>query len=196
MLVIGLVGSPRKGKNTDTLVDRVLAGAASKSATTEKIYLGDQAIRPCQACPRESENRFCNLKDDMEIIFEKLEQADGIVLGSPVYYESVTAQTKLMIDRCGCLADMIRVDMSRLEDGRAVFRPRLEKLKKGVFIGVADMSSDFNPTRAVVRMFFKAANIQMVEEIFINRSESQPAAEQPELLKRAFDIGARLVEFA
>lgn len=188
MLVVGVVGSPRTGKNTDTLVDQVLQGAVSRGAEIEKIYLNDLAIRPCQACPRQSENQFCNLKDDMDIVYNRLETADGIVLGSPVYYETVTAQTKVMIDRCGCLTEM-----NRLEDGRAVFHPRLHKVKKGVFIGVADMSSSFSPTLAVVRMFFKNANIQMVEEILINRSESRPAAEQSELLKWAFEIGTRLV---
>jgi multimeric flavodoxin WrbA len=188
VLILGIVGSPRKGKNTDTLVERVLQGAASRGAEIEKIYLNDLSIRPCQACPRESQNQFCNLKDDMEIIYEKLERADGIVLGSPVYYETVTAQTKLMIDRCGCLADL-----KRSAFGRAIFHPRFEKIKKGVFIGVADMSSKFDPIRAVVRMFFKHVNITLVDEMLVNRTESRSVAGQPELLKKAFAIGSRLV---
>jgi multimeric flavodoxin WrbA len=97
--VLGIVGSPRKGGNTDALVEEVLEGARSKGAETEKIYLDGLKIRPCDACELCSENGECAIKDDFQLILQKIKESDGIVLGSPIYCSTVTAQTKILIDR-------------------------------------------------------------------------------------------------
>jgi len=70
--VLGIVGSPRKGGNTDALVEEVLEGARSKGAETEKIYLDDLKIRPCDACELCSENGKCVIEDDFQFIFQKI----------------------------------------------------------------------------------------------------------------------------
>ncbi|MGI9953525.1 flavodoxin family protein [Moorellaceae bacterium AZ2] len=99
MKVIGIIGSPRRGGNTETLVERVLAGAAAAGAETEVFYLNEMNIRGCQACNYCKEHNVCRQEDDMVQIYRALLEADGVVLGSPVYMGYVTAQTKLFMDR-------------------------------------------------------------------------------------------------
>ena len=105
MKVTGIVGSPRKEMNTDTLVTKVLEGTLSSGVETEKIYLNELEIKPCQACDRSPAPDYCFYKDGMEIIYEILETADALVIGSPAYYDSISAQLKLLIDRSNCRDD-------------------------------------------------------------------------------------------
>ena len=93
--VVGIVSSPRKEMNTDTLVTKALEGAQSVGAETEKIYLNDLEIKPCQACKRIPAPDYCFYKDGMEKIYDALETADAIVIGAPAYFSSFCAQLKL-----------------------------------------------------------------------------------------------------
>ena len=83
MRVLGVVGSPRKNGNTETLVDEVLRGA-----TVEKIFLNDLDIKPCQATCNEycMATGNCRIGDDMSTLYDKLYNSDVIVLGTPVYW--------------------------------------------------------------------------------------------------------------
>lgn len=99
MKVVGIIGSPRKGGNTATLVERVLAGAAAAGADTQVFWLNEMNIRGCQACNYCKEHNGCRQEDDMQKVYQALLEADGVVLGSPIYMGYVTAQTKLFMDR-------------------------------------------------------------------------------------------------
>ena len=99
MKVLAISGSPRKGGNSDILTDEVLRGASESGAETEKIYLQDLSISPCRACYGCRESGKCVQKDDGDYILEKLIEADTIILSSPVYFYSISAQMKTMIDR-------------------------------------------------------------------------------------------------
>ena len=97
--VIGCVGSPRKGGNTDTLVKAALDGAAERGADTAIHYLNDLAIRGCQACEACKKTRVCAVDDDMKPLHQAVVDADGIVIGSPIYCAYFSGQTKLFLDR-------------------------------------------------------------------------------------------------
>ncbi len=97
---MGIVGSPRKGGNTDTLVGHVLAGAKSKTAEVEKVYLQDLNIHPCQGAFSCEVRKRCVLPDDMQSLYEKLHQADGIVIGTPVYVGNASGMLVNFLDRC------------------------------------------------------------------------------------------------
>jgi multimeric flavodoxin WrbA len=109
MKILGINSSPR-GKNSRTLklVDAVLDGARQRGAETELVDIGALDIQyclGCQVCYAEGE---CVQEDELSDLWEKMMRADGIVLGSPVYINGVTAQLKTMIDR---LADAIHCQM-------------------------------------------------------------------------------------
>ena len=189
MKVIGIVGSPRKGMNTDTLVSKALEGAQSTGAETAKVCLDDLAIRPCQACDSSPAPRYCFYEDGMETIYEILETADALVIGSPAYYDSVSAQLKLLIDRSNCLTEMIA-----LPDGKVAFRPRIEKRKKGAFIWVADFSRNPEHALAMIRLWCKDANVELVETLIVTDADrGEGARRRAELLHKAFGLGASLV---
>jgi len=100
MKVLGLVGSPRKGSNTDLLVSAILEGAGANKHLTEKIYLYDFEIVPCVDCKACKKGNFkCAFGDGMQTIYPKLEEADAIVFGTPLYWYGPSAKMKLLIDR-------------------------------------------------------------------------------------------------
>ena len=99
MKVLGIVCSPRKGGNTEILVEEALAAAREAGAETEIFLIADKTISGCDACGSCFETGACKIKDDMQSLYQKMEAADGIIFGSPVYFGNVTAQAKAIIDR-------------------------------------------------------------------------------------------------
>lgn len=100
MRVIAINGSHRKGKNTAIMLQWVLEEVTAANIETELIELTDYKITPCKACNFCLKEPECNIKnDDMMAIAEKMFKADGIVLGSPVYFTNVTGLMKVFMDR-------------------------------------------------------------------------------------------------
>ncbi|MFW9959003.1 MAG: flavodoxin family protein [Candidatus Odinarchaeota archaeon] len=97
--VLGIVGSPRKGGNTETLVDSVLAGASEYGAVPEKIILHDMNISPCRACNSCQKTGKCIQQDDMDILVDLMHKCDVWVLGTPIYWWGPSAQFKAFVDR-------------------------------------------------------------------------------------------------
>lgn len=98
--ILILSGSPRKGGNSDLLCDQFLAGAIEAGHNGEKIFLQDKELHYCIACEGCRSQGLCWQKDDMAEILEKMIAADVLVLASPVYFYTIDAQMKTLIDRC------------------------------------------------------------------------------------------------
>jgi multimeric flavodoxin WrbA len=116
--VLGIVGSPRRGGNTETLVDEVLRGAEEHGAETEKVILNELDIRPCQACNNCRGTGVCIQKDDMAELLERMRASEVWVLGTPVYWWGPTAQFKLFVDRW--YSQMDEAPKAALFEGRRV----------------------------------------------------------------------------
>ena len=103
--ILVMLGSPRKNGNSTTLAQKIIAGAEAAGATVEQIYLHGQDIAPCQACYGclKPDSKSCVIDDDMQPIYQKLIDADAWVIASPVYWFTMSAQTKLFMDRCFAL---------------------------------------------------------------------------------------------
>jgi len=101
MKIIGIVGSPRKIKgNTGRLVLEVLKGAEAECATCETVALPGGTIKPCKGCDVCHKKGVCPQKDDFEDLKARIIASDGVVLASPNYISSVSAQLKAFMDRC------------------------------------------------------------------------------------------------
>ena len=104
--VLILSGSPRKSGNSDLLCDEFLKGADEAGREVEKIFLRDKKIACCMGCcsyyhyDNDTSSEVCAIKDDMEEIYEKMCLSDVIVMASPVYFYSICAGMKTVIDRC------------------------------------------------------------------------------------------------
>jgi multimeric flavodoxin WrbA len=99
MQVLGIIGSPRIGGNTEVLVDEVLSGAKEAGASIERIVLNKLEIKPCQACNSCYKTGKCVQKDDMASLLEKMITSDLWILGTPIYWWGPTAQFKAFLDR-------------------------------------------------------------------------------------------------
>jgi len=188
--VCGIIGSPCKNGNVDLLVSQVLRGAASKRSDIVRIYLNDLKIKPCQCCGIDPYPKYCLFNDDMNEIYDALQTSDAIVLGSPVYFDTVTAQVKLMIDRSNCLTPYIK-----RTNGAFGFERRVKKEKKGVFIAVGGAEQEFNAILATVKGFFNWTNIKLVETFFFSHDDNELGniKNDEEKMKRAFEIGIKIV---
>jgi len=99
MKVVAINGSHRRGKNTSKMLRAVLAEVEAKGGTTELLELRDYEIKYCTSCNKCLRAPKCSIQDDTSVVAEKLLDADGIVLGSPVYWHNVTALMKNLMDR-------------------------------------------------------------------------------------------------
>jgi len=102
MRILAVLGSPRKGGNTEILVDEILKGAELKGHDTERLRLYDYEILPCldcRGCKKAKSGYTCALSDGMGEIYAKLERSDLIIFGTPIYWYGPTAKMKLLIDR-------------------------------------------------------------------------------------------------
>jgi len=98
--VLVLSSSPRKGGNSDTLCDRFLAGALEGGHAAEKVFLRDQDINYCTGCGACTKGaKKCAQKDDMADVLDQMVHADVIVMATPVYFYTMAAQMKTLIDR-------------------------------------------------------------------------------------------------
>ena len=99
MKTIGILGSTRKGGNTEILLDLALEEAQQKGGSTSKITLRNKVIAPCDGCMGCAQTGKCIIQDDMQEVYEEIREADGIIWASPVYYWSMSGLTKIALDR-------------------------------------------------------------------------------------------------
>jgi multimeric flavodoxin WrbA len=126
MKVVAFNGSPRKDGNTAILIKRVLQVLEKKGIETELIQLGGEHIRGCNACRTcyKTKNKRCVIENDnVNAYIQKMLEADGIILGSPVYFSMMTPELKALIDRAGYVAGANR-DMFKRKVGAAVVAVR------------------------------------------------------------------------
>lgn len=99
MKILGILGSPRIGGNSDVLISQALAGAKEGGADVEKIILDRKHIAGCKDCKKCNKMGFCAIKDDMTEIQKKILDAYAIIHSTPVYFWTMTAQMKAYLDR-------------------------------------------------------------------------------------------------
>ena len=190
MKILGIAGSPRRGGNTDLLLAEVLRGAASKGAKVKTIILSELTIAPCQHCDACLETGRCKVEDDMQMIYRELEDADRIVLASPLHFMGVTAQAKAMIDRCQALwARKYILKIPPLGNS--------QREKKGLFISVGGrkVANLFEPALATVKALFSTLNITYTGDLLFPRVDEKGAiTKNPDALHHAFLAGQKLVE--
>jgi len=189
MKVLGIAGSPRRGGNTDRLLAEVLKGAADRGAEVETIVLNDLNITPCQHCNDCYEAGKCKYDDDMQMVYRKLAAAGRIVLASPIHFMGVTAQTKIMIDRCQALwARKYRLKLPPLGDKRR---------RKGLFVSVGALKKAdlFQPALATVKALFATLDVSYAGElVFAGVEDKGDIVKHPDALEQAYLAGQKLAE--
>ncbi len=187
--VLGIAGSPRKNGNTDMLLAEFMRGAASKGAMTKTVFLRDLQLSTCQHCDACLKAGICKIKDDMQGIYVDFQEADVIVLASPVQFTGVTAHMKAMIDRTQSLwAKKYVLKVPPLGDRRE---------RKGFFISVGGrkVANLFDPMLVMIKTFFHIIDVKYAGELLFSGIDEKGAiARHPDALKQAFEAGQRLAD--
>ena len=97
---LAIMGSPRIKMNTDRVIEKIIQGLKQEEVFVEKIELAKRKIEPCTACGYCESTGLCIIRDDMTDLYKQFDESDIIIVGSPLYFNSVTGITKIMIDRC------------------------------------------------------------------------------------------------
>jgi multimeric flavodoxin WrbA len=104
MKAIGIVGSPRKNGNTETITSYILKEIEEEGIESELIRLAGLDIRPCDDCGACKRGKICPINDDLLPIYAKMKEADAIILTAPVYFGSATALLKALMERTGFIS--------------------------------------------------------------------------------------------
>ncbi len=104
--ILVLSASPVEGSSTDILLHTIASSLKvslpqKNNAQVSFIKLNELEIKPCQACGESPSPKIC-FYDEIEDLYKQIEECDFLLFGSPVYFDSVSAQAKLLIDRCNC----------------------------------------------------------------------------------------------
>jgi multimeric flavodoxin WrbA len=191
MKATGFVGSPIRGGNVDVLVGQVLAGAASVGAQTETVFLNDLDLRPCQSCGTDNRTGSCRIDDDMRRVHRLLVESDLLVLGTPVYFDTVSAQMKLMIDRSNCMTPLVSQP-----DGTSTFLRRPRSGKRAVLVAVAGSHQQFGTLRVTVRGFLSWVGAELAEEILYGHDSTDVGAvrNNAAMMAEAFQAGVQALD--
>ena len=189
MKVLGIFASPRRGGNTEILLEETLKGAEKEGAAIERLYLGDLTIAPCKECHGCDETGTWILLDDMEKIYPKLLEADVVILASPIFFYSVTAWAKALIDRSQAMwaRKYLVKDPSLGREG---------KKRKGFFISVGATKGPrvFDGAILTVKYFFDVLNAEYAGELVFRGVEAKgDILKHPEALQQAVEAGRKLV---
>ena len=186
--ILGISGSPRRNGNTETLLDYALEGASQAGAVVDKVVVSELCLRPCCECAGCDKTAVCVIKDDMRLIYKKIDISDALIISSPIYFGSITSQLKTMIDRFQpywIKKYMLKKAVSK-KTGR-----------KGIFLCVSgsDRKTSFMNARSIVNIFFTTLDIKYFGSIFCGGLEEAGGAKKDaRVLKRSFNMGAKLAK--
>jgi multimeric flavodoxin WrbA len=187
--LLAIYGSPRKGGNTDILLDRALEAALSRGAEVERLYVRKLRIRGCIGCGGCAEEGHCVLDDAMQDVYPSLEVAHRLVLGVPVYFYGVPSGLKALIDRC-------QAYWSRKYVLRKPIPDRIGDIeRRGYVISIAASHGQkvFDGVVLTARIFFDALNMELGGELLVRGVDAKGAIlEHPNALKRALELGRKM----
>ena len=185
--VLGISTSPRREGNSDLLLRKALAGAEQAGCTTEYLRLCDYRIEGCRECYHCSATGECSTKDDYQPILDKMLEADRLVFATPVFFMTISAQAKLLIDRGQCL--WVRQTVLH----KPLFEPKRDR--RGIFIAVGGSRSrkQFDCVRQPIQSCFQCLEVDYLGSLCINQVDEKGAIlKRPDALDAAFRLGHML----
>ncbi|GBE12096.1 putative NAD(P)H-dependent FMN-containing oxidoreductase YwqN [bacterium BMS3Bbin14] len=188
MKVLFILGSPRSGGNTELLLKPVMQGVIDAGSGSELVRPAELDIHPCLACGGCTETGVCVVQDDMQQLYDKIDNADRIVVGSPIYFYGVTAQAKAFIDRCQALWSRKYLLGKRPAGNKTV--------RKGYFVGVAATMGErvFEGAIMTVRYGLDAMDFSYAGELLVRGVDKKgEIARFAEDLERAYRFGHDMV---
>lgn len=189
--LVALNGSPVRGSSVDRMLEAMGTGAVEGGGSFTHFHCNELNVKPCQACGPEPTTGYCIYHDDMDPIFAALESAHAVAVGSPIYFDTVSAQLKLVIDRCNCITMLVRT-----AEGGYAFRPQWQRTRRGVFVTACSSRHPHDLAERTVRGFLKWIGARWEETLAWRHEDNDPGSVPAEMLARARAIGRRLIESA
>jgi NAD(P)H-dependent FMN reductase len=191
--LVVLNGSPVRGSNIDLLLGAMIAGAEGAGGRAIHYRCHELAVRPCEACGPDATSGYCIFHDAMDEVYAALESAHAIAVASPVYFDTVSAQLKLVIDRCNCVTPLVR-----LPGGGEDMVPKWGRTRRGVFVTARGERFTHELAERTVRGFLKWVGARWEETLAYPHADNDAGSvtRHPELVERARVIGRRLIESA
>ena len=189
--LVTLNGSPVRDGSVERLLEALARGAREAGGEVDAIRCEDLTVKPCQACGPEPTTGWCIYHDDMDRVYAALERAHAVAVGSPVFFDTVSAPLKLVMDRCNCITMLVRAP-----GGGHAFRPQWPRTRRGVFLTACAARHTYAHAERSVRGFMKWTGTKWEETIAWQHDDEDrgSVARVPELLDRARAVGRRLIE--
>jgi len=187
--IIAFNGSPRQGGNTEVLLDAALKPLREAAHDVRLFKLNNMNIKPCQDCGGCTKTGVCIHHDEMTGIYDAIREADRIILASPIFFYSLSAQSKAMVDRCQafwCEKYLLKKSIPSGPHGR-----------KGLLLLVGGMKKDDGKqsAEAVAKGFFRTISVPEHETLFFGGVDAKGDAEKhPSAVKDVQEAGKRLVK--
>ncbi|MGD2125371.1 MAG: flavodoxin family protein [Desulfobacteraceae bacterium] len=187
--ILAIYGSPRRKGNTSLLLKKAVEGAAEGGGTVEEIVLRDLKMSPCLEIYGCKETGRCVIKDDFQKVYDQLLECQGLMLASPIFFYTVSAYTKILMDRCQSLW-VRRYWLEKMPFGTRDFS------RKGLFISVGATKGKrlFDGTLLSIRYFFEALDTQLWRSLLYRGLDFEgDVLKHPEYLEEAHAAGRDLV---
>jgi multimeric flavodoxin WrbA len=185
MKVLGIMGSPRLGGNSDILLGQALAGAQSAGADVEKIILDRKHISGCKDCKKCNKMGVCAIKDDMQEIQKKILDAYAVIHSVPVYFWSMTSQMKAYLDRWCVFFD-------EEWHWQKVYYPKMRAKRIGLITVCGD--SNVHTADPIVHSFKSTAEMTKLTwlgTVMASANDKGEIAGNEAVLKQAFELGKK-----
>jgi multimeric flavodoxin WrbA len=186
--IVAIYGSPRRRGNTATLLKHAVQGAVDAGAQVNEIILRDLKISPCleiYACKKDGR---CAIKDDFHQVVDQILSAKGLILASPIFFYTVSAHTKILMDRCQSLW-VKKYWIDKVPFGQ------WEPKRKGLFISVGATKGKklFDGTLLTVKYFFDVLDMELFRSLLYRGLDFEgDVLKYPEYLEEAYEAGKAL----
>jgi multimeric flavodoxin WrbA len=184
--VLGLAASPRKGGNSEILLDSCLEGALQAGLSTEKIRVCDLKLSPCLNCGGCAATGSCVVQDEMQMLHKKFHDTKLLVVSSPVFFMGLPAQLKVVVDRCQAIWARKYLLHIRMPEPQA---------RRAVFIQVGGMKKEriFEGGLITIGVFFATLDYAFHGKLLLNNIDAKGAVQShPDALRRARELGKAL----
>ena len=186
--VLGISTSPRVDGNSDLLLRQALAGAESAGAEIEYIRLCDLNIVPCIECNSCYKKGTCSVDDDYQMLSSKMLEAERLIFATPIFFMTVCAQAKALIDRCQCLwAHKYVLKKPLITTGR-------DRRAMVIAVGGTKSKKMFESIRLTAKYFLDVLEMNYAINLFVNKIDDPGQIKQhPSAMDEAYRLGRELV---
>jgi NAD(P)H-dependent FMN reductase len=190
-LLVVLDGSPVEGSSVHRMLTAVCDGARAAGGTAEHVQAYVLSMKPCVACGADATSGYCIFHDDMDRVYALLERAHAVVVGSPIYFDTVSGPLKVLMDRCNCITPLVT-----LPDGTQDCIPKWQRTRRGAFVTACSAQHRYDLAERSVRGFLKWCGARWEETLAWQHTDNELGSVSQPLLAQAHALGQRLVESA